>query len=375
MIQSGRHNLDENDFDAVLNVLKGDWLSTGPEVSKFEENLSKHTGAPTVVVSSGTAALHCAYQALDLKPGDEVITTPLTFVATQAAAILSGGKIVFADVDPDTGNLDPKEALRHIGARTVAITTVDYAGHPGYLNELREIADSRNLILIEDAAHSIESKYEGRKVGQIADLTTFSFFPTKNITSGEGGAVSSPNPDLLEKVRQFARQGLVRESDKFLITDQGPWHQEVHRFGLNYRLPDILCALGNSQLSRIAIFKELRNQIFDFYTEQFSDLPMIKLPKLCSEAEPMWHLYPIRVDPKIRTKMFEFLRNSGIGVQVNYIPAYWHPAFDPIEYPRGLCPVAESYYESEISLPIHPGLTSDELNFVSTKVREFLINS
>ena len=218
MIQYGRHSIDESDISAVVDVLKSDWLTTGPLVDEFEANLMKVTGAPTVVVSSGTAALHCAFQALELKPGDEIISPPLTFVATQATAILSGAKAVFADVDAETGNLDPNEALKSITPRTVAITTVDYAGHPGALDELRRIADEHRLYLIQDAAHSLGSTYFGKKVGEIADLTTFSFFPTKNIASGEGGAISSQNPELLQKAKLFARQGLIRDRDKFKLS-------------------------------------------------------------------------------------------------------------------------------------------------------------
>ena len=248
MIPYGRHSINDDDIAAVVAALKSDWLTTGPLVEEFESALEKVVGAPCITVSSGTAALHCAYAAIGLRPGDEVITPPITFVATQATAALFGATIVFADVLPDTANIDPQAVAAAITSRTKAIVAVDYAGHPADLDELRAIADRHGIYLIEDAAHSIGSIYKGRSVGSISDITTFSFFPTKNLTTGEGGAVASIHPELLEKAKRFSRQGLVRNSNEFKITDQGPWHQEVHEFGLNYRLPDLLCALGISQL-------------------------------------------------------------------------------------------------------------------------------
>ena len=233
MIPYGRHSINEDDIAAVVKALRSDWLTTGPLVEEFEAELEKVVGAPCFTVSSGTAALHCAYAAIDLKPGDEVITPPITFIATQATAALFGAKIVFADIQPDTANINPLAVEAAITRRTRAIVAVDYAGHPADLDELRLIADKYNVYLIEDAAHSIGSTYKDRQVGSIADITTFSFFPTKNLTTGEGGAVSSINPTLLKKAKRFSRQGLVRDKNEFSIQDEGPWHQEVHHFGLN----------------------------------------------------------------------------------------------------------------------------------------------
>jgi dTDP-4-amino-4,6-dideoxygalactose transaminase len=255
MIPYGRHSIYDADIEAVVKALRSDWLTTGPLVEDFEAALEKVVGAPCISVSSGTAALHCAYAAIDLQPGDEVITPPITFIATQATAAFFGAKIVFADIQSDTANIDPQAAEAAITPRTKAIVAVDYAGHPADLDELRAIADRYKIYLIEDAAHSIGSTYKGRAVGSIADITTFSFFPTKNLTTGEGGAVASIHTELLEKAKRFSRQGLVRSPNEFKITDQGPWHQEVHEFGLNYRLPDLLCALGISQLRRLDDFK------------------------------------------------------------------------------------------------------------------------
>jgi dTDP-4-amino-4,6-dideoxygalactose transaminase len=372
VIPYGRQSINQNDIDAVVKALQSDFLTTGPLVDQFESALEKVVGTPTTVVSSGTAALHCAYAAIGVEPGDEIITPPITFIATQATASLMGAKIVFADVQTDTANIDPKAVEAAITSRTKAIVAVDFAGHPADMDELRLIADKHGLFLIEDAAHSIGSTYRSRPVGSLADITTFSFFPTKNLTTTEGGAVSSPNPELLERARKFSRQGLIRNPLNFKISGQGAWHQEVHEFGLNYRLPDVLCALGISQLQRINEFKSKRANIFKNYSNAFSDLSSLVGPTQKSYVDPTWHLYPIKISPKKRMSIFTKLREKGIGVQVNYIPAYLHPVFASEEYPIGLCPVSEKFYSEEISLPIHFGLSENEQEFVIHELIEAL---
>lgn len=367
MIPYGRHSINDADIEAVVKALRSDWLTTGPLVEKFETALEKVVGAPCISVSSGTAALHCAYAAIGLQPGDEVITPPITFIATQATAAFFGAKIVFADIQPDTANIDPQAVEAAITPRTKAIVAVDYAGHPADLDELRAIADKHKIYLIEDAAHSIGSIYKGRPVGSIADLTTFSFFPTKNMTTAEGGAVASIHPELLEKAKRFSRQGLVRNPSEFKITDQGPWHQEVHEYGLNYRLPDVLCALGLSQLNRIPEFKEKRKQVFELYKSAFKSLEHVKTPGKRDLIDPMWHFYPIRVPASERRRIFEDLRRADIGVQVNYLPAHMHPVFDSRNL-LGTLPVAENFYRSEISLPMSTKLSSEEIDHITTSV-------
>jgi dTDP-4-amino-4,6-dideoxygalactose transaminase len=275
-----------------------------------------------------------------------------------------GAKIVFADVDSQTATIMPDAVEAAITSKTKAIVAVDYAGHPAEMNELRQIANRKGLFLIEDAAHSIGSVYRGRPVGSIADLTTFSFFPTKNMTTGEGGAVSSSDLKLLNRARLFARQGMIRDSAGFKLQTEGPWHQEVHEFGLNYRLPDILCALGTSQISRLDSFKAARRQIYKQYCAFFNDNSNVTLPTERSYVDSNWHLFPIRVAKEKRREIFQNLRNAGIGVQVNYLPAYRHPVFDeyginPEEFPN-----SEDYYQREISLPIHPNLKESEIEFV-----------
>ena len=370
MIAYGRHSINEDDISQVVSALRGDWISTGPLVEEFESALEKVAGAPCVVVSSGTAALHCAYAAINLQPGDEVITPPITFIATQAAAAQFGAKIVFADVHLDTACINPKAVEAAITPRTKAIVAVDYAGHPADLDELRAIANRYGIYLIEDAAHSLGTIYKGRQVGSIADITTFSFFPTKNITTGEGGAIASINSELLENAKRFSRQGLIRNSNEFKILSEGPWHQEVHKFGLNYRLPDILCALGKSQLTRLQIFKQQRSDLFDEYLKNFTELKEIEMPAKKSNVEPMWHLFPIKSEINQRKRIFLELRKRKIGVQVNYFPAHLHPVFSQLGFKKGQFPMSEEFYSREISLPMHTNLTPVLTNKVIQAVKE-----
>ena len=352
MIPYGRQSIDASDIQSVLLALQNELITTGPIVDLFENQIEKLVGAKSVVVSSGTAALHCAFAAIGIEQGDEVITPPLTFIATQATAALLGAKIVFVDVQEHTGNIDPNLVEAAITSRTKAIVAVDYAGHPADLLELRAIADKHGIFLIEDAAHSLGSIYRGSPVGAIADITTFSFFPTKNITTGEGGAISSNNLKILERAKRFGRQGLVRNQTEFKLTKQGDWHQEVHEFGLNYRLPDVLCALGISQLSRIATFKKDRADLFATYQECLGDLKGIQLPIKMDYVDPMWHLFPIKVKREKRTEIFNQLRGSNIGVQVNYLPAHLHPVFSKHGFKEGDFPISEEFYSREISLPM-----------------------
>jgi UDP-4-amino-4,6-dideoxy-N-acetyl-beta-L-altrosamine transaminase len=369
MIPYGRQSIDDSDIAAVVEALKSDLLTTGPLVEKFEKVLENVVGAPTVTVTSGTAALHCAYASVGLEPGDEVITPPITFIATQATAALMGAKIVFVDVQPDTANIDPKAVEAAITKRTKAVVAVDYAGHPADLDELRAITRKHGIYLIEDAAHSIGSTYKNRSVGSIADLTTFSFFPTKNMTTGEGGAVSANDPEILKRARRFSRQGMIRDLPDFKLTTEGPWHQEVQEFGLNYRLPDILCALGLSQISRLNMFKKRRREIFHRYSEALSNIDGLVLPVERDYVNTNWHLFPIRVNPDKRLEIFKYLRNAGVGVQVNYLPAYRHPVFRENGFANEFLKVSESYYNSEISLPMSFALNDNQVEKIVESVK------
>ncbi|HMM82448.1 MAG TPA: aminotransferase class V-fold PLP-dependent enzyme [Terrimesophilobacter sp.] len=370
-IPYGHQSINDADIDAVAATLRSDWLTMGPEVSAFERGIAARAAVDdAVAVSSGTAALHCAYAATAIGPGDVVITSPMTFVATAATAVLQGATIVFADVQPDTANIDPAAVSELVTDRTRVIAAVDFAGHPADLRELAAIAHENGALLLEDAAHSIASLYRGQPVGSVADLTTFSFFPTKNLTTAEGGAVVSTSVHLLERARSFRMHGLVRDRALQRFPDEGPWHQEVHEFGLNYRLPDVLSALGTSQLTRLGEFKQRRSQIFARYAEELSDIAELALPTQRDYVDPMWHLFPVRVLGDQRRRVFEHLRNNGIMVQVNYIPAYWHPVFEDLGYRRGMCPVAEQFYSEEISLPMYAALSESDQTQVIDVLRQ-----
>jgi len=373
-IPYGRQSINDDDVNAVIEVLKSDWLTTGPMVTAFEASVARVAGtAEAAVVSSGTSALHCAYAALDVNAGDEVITTPLTFVATAATAIAQGATIRFADIQEDTGNIDPDAVAAQLSDRTKVVAAVDYAGHPAELDELAELAHGAGALLLEDAAHSVGSSYRGRPVGSISDVTSFSFFPTKNLTSGEGGAVVAPNGDVVERARRFRSHCMVRDRSEQRYPDEGAWHQEVHSIGLNYRLPDILCALGNSQLARLGEFKTRRTAVFDRYIAGLADVAGLILPARRDYVDPMWHLFPVRVQGGQRRRVFDFLRENGVLVQVNYIPVYWHPVFEDLGYRRGMCPRAERFYKEEISLPMYADLTPSDQDKVIDLIRKVLL--
>jgi dTDP-4-amino-4,6-dideoxygalactose transaminase len=372
MIPYGRQSIDQSDAEAVVAALRSDWLTTGPRVEQFETELAAVTGAPTITVSNGTTALHTAYAAAGIGAGDQVVTTPMTFVATASCATMLGAEVVFADVEADTTNLDPAAVEALVTSRTRAIAATDYAGHPADYDALRKISENAGAVLIGDAAHAIGSTYHGRPVGTLADLTTFSFYPTKNLTTAEGGAVASIRPELLERARTFRTVGLVRAKDKLRYPDEGAWHQEVHEFGMNYRLPDLLCALGSSQLRRLDTFKARRQALTARYDELLAGVPGLRLPIQRDRVDPMRHLYPVRVLAGRRREVFDRMRAAGILVQVNYIPVYWHPAFEDLGYRRGMCPVAEAFYAEELSLPLFVDLTDTDQDRVVEALRNIL---
>ncbi|MFI5494479.1 DegT/DnrJ/EryC1/StrS family aminotransferase [Actinoplanes sp. NPDC051859] len=372
MLPYGRQNVTDADLEAVSAALRSDWLTTGPRVDDFERDLAAVAGTGCVAVSSGTAALHTAYAAAGIGPGAEVITTPMTFYATAGTASMLGATVVFADVEEDTANLDPYAVEAAVTSRTRAIAAVDYAGHPAEYDALRKVADSVDAVLIADAAHAIGSAYRGRPVGSLADLTTFSFFPTKNLTTGEGGAVASTDPELLRRAREFRTVGLVRDRSRMRYPDEGAWHQEVHEFGLNYRLPDVLCALGSSQLRRLAAFKARRAWLSARYDELLAGVPGLRLPVTRAHVDPMRHLYPVRILDGRRREVFDRMRAAGIGVQVNYIPVYWHPVYEDLGYRRGMCPNTEAFYAEELSLPLFHDLSDGDQERVVETLRTVL---
>ena len=359
----GRQDVDEEDVAAVAAVLRGDWLTTGPAVDAFEADLSAHVGGHRVVsVTSGTAALHVAYAGLGVGLGQEVVTTPFTFAATATTAALLGATVRFADVSDDTLNLDPDAAADAVTSATTVVAAVDYAGHPADLDALRKVADSAGAALLEDAAHSIGATSSGRPVGSVADVTTFSFFPTKHLTTAEGGAVVALDDEVAARARRFARIG--RDPQPTRHTDEGAWFYEMSALGLNYRLPDVLAALGSSQLRRLPAFVARRSELVARYDDLLAGVPGLRLPERRADVEPAWHLYPVRVLDGRRREVFDRLRAEGIGVQVNYIPVHWHPVFEDLGYRRGMCPVAEAAYAEQLSLPLFPSMADQDLERV-----------
>lgn len=373
MLPYGRQSISEVEISAVSDVLRGDWLTTGPAVAAFEQAISAHAGgAECVSVTSGTAALHVAYAAAGIQSGDEVVTSPMTFVATASTAIMLGATVVFADVERDTGLLDAEAARAASTSRTKVITAIDYTGHPADYDALRVVADATGALLMDDAAHSIGTTYHGVPIGTIADITTFSFFPTKNLTTAEGGAVATANPELAARARSFHNIGLFRDKSRFRNEVEGGWHYEVHEFGLNYRLPDVLCALGTVQLGRLEAFKKRRSELVARYNELLADVQGVATPVQRPDVDPAYHLYSLRVLDGRRRELYDRMHEAGIGVQVNYIPVYWHPVFADLGYRRGMCPNAEAYYAEQLSLPLFPDLTDGDQDRVVDVIRTVL---
>lgn len=361
MIPYGHQSIDKADIEAVKSVLKSDWLTQGPKIAEFEKALARYCGARfAVAFSSGTAALHAAYFAAGFKNGDEFVTTPLTFAATANAGLYLGARPIFADID-GSGNLDPVEAEKKITPRTKVLVAVDYAGHPADLDKFKKIARKNNLVFIEDAAHALGAKYKSTKIGSIADLTTFSFHPVKSITTGEGGAVTTNNKIYYEKLKTFRHHGI---SDGNMLD-----------LGFNYRLTDIQAALGISQLKKLDKFIVRRRALAGNYRTALASNASLILPEEVAHSSSAWHLYAIRLKgalAKKRDRVFNLLRGSGVGVQIHYAPVYWHPYYQKLGYKKRLCPKAESFSASVISLPLFPGLKISDQKFVIKKLVDVL---
>ena len=374
LLPYGRQQVSDDDIQSVVNVLRSDWLTTGPKVGEFEAAFAARVGAPQAVsFTSGTAALHAAAFAAGLKPGDEAITTPLTFAATANCVLYQGATPVFADVCIDTLNVDPEQVAKRITPRTRAILPVDYAGHPADLDAILEIARARELVVIEDACHALGAGYRRRRVGAIADMTVFSFHPVKHVTTGEGGMVTTNNAEFAETLRRFRNHGISTDARQRHAA--GQWHYEMVLLGYNYRLTDIACALGISQLKRLEPNLARRRQIAAHYSSVFREIRGVIPPSVRAEVNPAWHLYPIRLDlAKLtadRGQIFRALRAENIGVNVHYIPVHLHPYYrDRFGYKGGEYPVAEDAYERLISLPMFHGMSDQDVDDVITAVRK-----
>ncbi len=368
----GRQFIDEEDIEAVVDVLRSDWLTTGPMVEAFEESLAQTTDSKyAVAVSSGTAALHAAMFALGIGPGDEVIVPAMTFAATANCVVFQGGTPVFADVQWDTLLLDPADVEVKIGPRTKAIIAVDYAGQPCDYDALRSVAERHNLALVADACHALGGRYKGKPVGSLADLSTFSFHPVKPITTGEGGAITTDDPEMARGLRIFRNHGITTDFRE--RQQQGMWFYEMVELGFNYRITDIQCALGLSQLKRLPKFLVRRQEIARRYDEALENVDGVTPLRVRPGVSHSYHLYVVRLDRETpssdRTTVFAALRADGIGVNVHYIPVHLHPYYrKKLGTKAGMCPVAEAAYEQILSLPMFPRLTEED----TTRVLETL---
>lgn len=364
MIPYGKQTIEQDDIQAVVDVLKSDFLTTGPKIAEFEQTVADYVGAKyAVAISNGTSALHAACFAAGIEPGDEVITTPLTFAASANCVLYCGGTPVFADVDPKTYNIDPEDIQRKITDRTKAIIAVHLAGQPCDMDAIHSIAREHGLIVIEDGAHALGSVYKGKKVGSMSDMTTFSFHPVKPITTGEGGMIVTDNEDFYKKMILFRSHGITRD-DSMMKRNDGPWFYQQFNLGYNYRITDIQCALGCSQMKKLDRFLARRKEIVARYNEAFADCDNIITPYQLSDTESGWHLYIVQVKKCDRRQVFENMREKGIGVNVHYIPVYMHPYYQEHGYENVHCANAEEIYSHIISLPLYPGLTSEQQDYV-----------
>ena len=376
LLPYGRQSIEEDDIQAVVNVLRSDWLTTGPKVAEFEEAFAARIGAKYAVsFSSGTAALHGAAFAAGLKPGVEAITTPITFLATPNCVLYQGATPVFADVSTDTLNLDPEKVAARITPRTRAVLPVDYAGHPADLDAMLELAAGHGLVVIEDACHALGAEYRGRRTGSIADMTVFSFHPVKHLATGEGGMVSTDRTDCAQTLRRFRNHGI--SSDARQRRAEGQWRYEMVLLGFNYRLPDFACVLGLSQLKKLEANLSRRREIAARYAAAFRDLAGILPPAVRLDVNPAWHLYPIRLSLERlsanRAQVFRALRAENIGVNVHYIPVHCHPYYrDRFGYRGGEYPIAEDAYERLISLPMFHGMSDQDVEDVIAAVKKVI---
>ena len=374
----GRQWIDDDDIKAVTGVLCGDFLTCGPKVTECEQEIAKYVGAKyCTMCANGTAALHIAMLAAGVGPGDEVITTPLTFAASANCALYVGAKVVFADIDKDTYEIDPEDIEKKITDKTKAIVAVDFTGQTPNLTRIIEICKKHNIILIEDGAQSFGTSYKGKKVGSIADITTFSFHPVKSITCGEGGAVATNNDEYGKKIALFARHGITH--DESLMKEaphEGPWYYEEIELGYNYRLTDFQAALLSSQLKKIDKFKTIRNEIVKKYDEEFSKIPELILQKYTEGSDTFRHLYIIQLClDKLkctRREAYDALAAEGIQCQIHYVPVYWFPYYQGIGYKKGLCPNAERAYKGFLSIPIFPKMLDKDINDTINAIKKVI---
>ncbi len=363
-IPYGRQSVDDNDIKAVVKVLRSDWLTQGPAVRQFEESLAKYCGAKyAVAVSNGTAALHLAYLAAGLSAGDEVITTPNTFVATTNMLLTIGAKPVFCDIRLDNYNLDETKIEELITPRTKAVVPVHFGGHPCDMTKILSIAKKHNLLVVEDACHALGASYKKKKVGGIGDMTIFSFHPVKSITTGEGGAILTNNPDFYKKLAHLRTHGITKDSNGFNV---------MTALGYNYRITDIQTALGISQLKKLDKFVKTRQRVHDIYRKELADVKEISIPSMSNGIISSNHLFVIRTkDPAKRNPLAEFLKQNGVGVNFHYPTVYSHPYYRENGYHGLTLKNADIYHNSCITLPLYATLKTNQIKYVCDKIKEF----
>lgn len=366
----GKQSVDEEDIKAVEEVLRSDYLTCGPKIGEMEQALADYTGAKyAVAVSNGTAALHCACIVAGVGHGDEVITTPITFAASANCALYCGARPVFADINPETYNIDPASIREHITEKTKAIVAVDFTGQVVEYEAIRAICDEYNLVFIEDAAHSLGTKYNGKQVGSLADMTTFSFHPVKTITGGEGGAILTNNPEYHKRLVLAHAHGITHEEAWMEDTPhEGPWYYEQIELGYNYRITDFQAALIISQMKKLDKFIARRKEIVQRYNEAFANIPEIIVQKEIPESDTCRHLYIIRLDlDKLnctRREFFDAMSAENVQCQIHYVPVYWFPYYQQLGYKKGLCPKAEDVYKGIMSIPLYPRMTNQDVDDV-----------
>lgn len=375
----GHQYIDDKDIEAVAEVLKSDYLTCGPKITELEQKLCEITGAKyAVVVSNGTAALHIACQAAGVAEGDEVITTPITFAASANCALYCGAKPVFADINEKTYNIAPESVAEHITNKTKAVVAVDFTGQAAELDSLLKICQEKELVLIEDGAHSIGTKYKGKGVGSIADMTTFSFHPVKTVTGGEGGAVLTNNEEYYKKLLLYRAHGITRDTSLMERESEGAWYYEQTALGMNYRMTDIQAALIVSQLDKLEMFSARRKEIVARYNEAFSAIPEVTVQEEIPESDTTRHLYILRIKPERltvgRKEFFDAMAAENICCNVHYIPVYYHPYYEKLGYQKGICPKAEKLYEEMMSLPLYYAMTDSDVEDVIEAVKKIVEN-
>ncbi len=380
LLPYGQQWIDEEDVQAIIRVLSSSFLTQGPSIESFERKIADYVGAKyAVAFCNGTAALHGACFAAGIGPGDEVITSPFTFAASSNCVLYQGGTPVFADIDESTYLLDIQKVEEKITSRTKAIIPVDYSGQSVNMRAFQQLAKKYGLIVIQDAAHSLGATFQGEKVGKVADMTMFSFHPVKPVTTGEGGIIVTDNEEYYRKLLLFRTHGITRDLDLLVRKEEGPWYYEMVELGYNYRMTDLQAALGSSQFKKLDMFLEKRRQLAQLYDIQLQQLVnegLIICPTIDERAQSGWHLYVVRLKVDRlqvgRREIFDALRAENIGVNVHYIPVYYHPYYQSLGYKMGTCPIAEKVYNTCLTLPLFPKMTAEDVTDVVNSLNKVL---